>query len=129
MPCIHGLDEINCPICRMTNHTLPRKFIERKNPRKNPLKPETLHYETSVKKKNTLEYKLPKNKEEFEGLKLVNSIPRTPFLKEIPDFKNRMFEARMKELAIGNPDNFGISKRSEFPNPELDITEFKDKDE
>jgi len=128
MPCIHGLDEANCPICRMSRHTLPRKFIERNDPRKNSLKPETLKFKKNMKMKNALKHKLPKKKEEFEGLKLINSIPSSPFLNEIPEFKNRMFEARLKEIAIGNPDNFGISEKEEFSNPELDINEFKKKD-
>ncbi|MBD3210974.1 MAG: hypothetical protein GF311_00050 [Candidatus Lokiarchaeota archaeon] len=128
MPCIHGLDEINCPICRMTSHTLPKKFIESKNPRNNPLKPETLNFKTSVQKKNTLKYKLPKNKEPFEGFKLINSIPNSPFSKKIPEFKNKMFEKRMREIDIGNPDTFGVSEKSKFPNPDLDINEFARKD-
>jgi hypothetical protein len=112
----------------MTKHTLPTKFIESKNPWSNPLKPETLNYKTNVQKKNTLKNKLPKNKQPFEGLKLVNPIPDSPFSKKIPEFKNKMFEERMREIDIGNPDTHGVSEKTKFPNPDLNINEFAQKD-
>jgi len=128
MRCIHGLDEVNCPICRMTISTLPRKFLESKDPRENKLRPQTLRYEKNVKKQNTLKHRLPQ-KEQFAGLKQINSIPKTPFLRDIPNFKNRMFEKRLKEIDISNPDSFNISKKVQFPDAELDLKEFKKKDQ
>ena len=127
MRCIHGLDEINCPICRMTINTLPRKFIETKNPRVNPLRPQILRYETNVKKQTRFEANLPQ-REQFAGLKQINPIPKTPFLKKIPNFKNRMFEERLKEINMRNPDKFSISKKDIFPNSELDIDNVKKQD-
>ena len=40
MPCIHGLDEINCPMCRLTRASLPNSTLNIKSEQNDFLKPE-----------------------------------------------------------------------------------------
>ncbi len=118
MPCIHGLDEINCPTCRVLKSAIPLKGIWIKN----------LTFPTvnnSLSKKNlNLEKKL------IDEITLKRSNPHPPtlilkprFINGVPNFKNELFLERSKELDISKEDNYGITKKNSLENPEWKFEE------
>ncbi|MBD3194135.1 MAG: hypothetical protein GF317_03710 [Candidatus Lokiarchaeota archaeon] len=116
MTCIHGLDEINCPICRLNTHNFPNNGLKIKDARQNPLKPKNPFYSTFLNQ----ERKIKPNLKGLNNLELekVSDVEKSHFIKKIPNFSNNMFSKRMKEIDLGNPDKFGISKKISLENPE-----------
>ena len=118
MTCIHGLDEINCPTCRILKSTIPLKELKLK--KINFLKADDL---LSNKRVN-LEKKL------IEEITLKKSNPHPPnliskprFINEIPNFKNELFLERSKALDIVKEDNYGITKKIPLESPEWKFEE------
>jgi hypothetical protein len=120
MPCIHGLDEINCPTCRASRSTLPRNSI-------NKIQLQHLKIESPFfKNDNRLNQKISKDLTS-KGFDLHHRVPKTipkpVFINEIPDFQNKMFSDRLKELDLSREDNFGISKKIPLESPEWQLEE------
>jgi hypothetical protein len=118
MPCIHGLDEVNCPTCRTLKSSMPLSGIRLKN-----LSIPTLN--KSLSRKNIeLESKLI---DEITVKKKTshppNLISKPSFINEIPNFSNELFLARSKELDITKEDNYGITKKIPLENPEWQFEE------
>ncbi|UCC18598.1 MAG: hypothetical protein JSV62_10875 [Promethearchaeota archaeon] len=113
MTCIHGLDEINCPTCRIINSTLPMKRIKLKET--NFLKATDLVHRKNLDLENNLINEL--------GLKKINPNPpnliRKPLsINEIPNFQNELFLKKSRDLDLVKKDNQGISKKITLESPE-----------
>ena len=118
MLCIHGLDEINCPTCRILKSTIPLKGISFK--KTNFLKLNDITSKKNIDLTKKLIDELESNK--------VSSPPPTriskPFLiNEIPNFRNELFLKRFKDLDISKEDNYGITKKIPLENPEWEFEE------
>jgi len=113
--CIHGLDEMNCPTCRIIKSTLPKNildtnnnaFLKIENPlfRKNYRDDQEIFKELLPKKVNS-------------NSNPINLISRPNLINEIPNFKNKMFSERLNELDLTKFDKFGICKKSPLESPE-----------
>ena len=120
MSCIHGLDENNCPTCRIVKSTLPF------NPLKSIKSPALKIVSPFFKRDNRLQEMLSKD---ITTKKLnithpsLNLISKPPFINEIPHFENKLFLQRAKELDISKDDNYGISKKIPLENPEWKFEE------
>ena len=118
MPCIHGLDEINCPTCRILKSSIPLSRNRLRN-----LSIPTLNDSLSRKNIN-LEKKLideiTVKKKTFHPPNLISK-PR--FINEIPNFRNELFLERSEELDITKEDNYGITKKIPLENPEWQFEE------
>ena len=117
MPCLHGLDEINCHICRIVNHTEPEKLIRAKDIKINTLKPKNQLFEDNIREKNSFKDKLS-IKRDFHQIDIINPIKASLLLNNLPNFKNKMFLKRLEEIDLKNPDKFGISKKISLESPE-----------
>ncbi len=116
MLCIHGLDESNCPTCRILKSTVPLKGISFK-------KTNFLNINDLFSKKNiNLEKKL---KDEITSKKgsSVNSRINTLLINQIPNFRNEFFLKRFKYLDISKEDKYGITKKMHLENPEREFEE------
>ncbi|MFX1387655.1 MAG: hypothetical protein ACFE9M_10610 [Promethearchaeota archaeon] len=118
MTCIHGLDEINCPTCRILKSSAPLTGINLK--KTNFLKASDL---ISKKKIN-----FEKNLIDEITLKKTNPTPPNPILKpsfinEIPNFRNELFLERFKYLDITKEDNYQITKKIPLESPEWKFEE------
>ncbi len=118
MPCIHGLDEINCPTCRILKSTVPLKGINGK--KTNFLNANDL----LSKKKINLEKKL------IDEITFKKTNPHPPnllakpnFIYEIPNFRNELFLERSKDLNLTKEDNYGITKKIPLESPEWKFEE------
>ncbi|MFX1568923.1 MAG: hypothetical protein ACFFCV_11225 [Promethearchaeota archaeon] len=118
MTCIHGLDELNCPTCRIIRSTTPLNGISLKNI--NFLKPNEM-----VSKKN-----LNLNEKLIDEIKInkTNSYPpnlilKPKFINEIPDFRNKLSLDKFEEFDISREDNYGIRIKIPLENPEWDFEE------
>ncbi|MHA2184820.1 MAG: hypothetical protein ACXAAI_07445 [Promethearchaeota archaeon] len=116
MPCIHGLEEENCPTCRILKSTLPTKgFVEQKSQL-----PEIGNL--FFKKNRSLDENV--KKEILQGRPdltpdSLNRIPQPRFINDLPRFENHLFQERIKELDITKEDMFGITKKIVLEKPNL----------
>ena len=120
MPCVHGLDENNCPTCRIIKSTLPINSLK-------SIKSPVLKIESPFfRRDNRLQEKLSK---EVTARNLnishpsLNLISKPPFITDIPRFENKIFLERARELDISKDDNFKISKKIPLANPEWEFEE------
>ncbi len=124
MSCIHGLDNNNCPICRISKSTIPNTPIA-----KNPIKIENLRPENpffknySEKKKKSEEY-LTKNNILLRP-NLINPLPVPNLINKIPNFENKDFMKKLDALDLKGLDPHGISKKIKLESPTVKLDEVK----
>ncbi|MHA1915920.1 MAG: hypothetical protein ACW986_12275 [Promethearchaeota archaeon] len=116
MPCIHGLEEENCPTCRILKSTLPTEGLLTQQSQV----PEVSN--SLFKENRSLDEKV--KKEILHGRPeitpdLLNRIPSPRFINNLPRFENQLFQARIKELDITKEDIFGITKKIALEKPNL----------
>ena len=115
MHCIHGLDEINCPICRSINSTLPNNPLSRiKIPN---IKMGSPFFNQKTRIYDQIAEEL--NPKKFKTIPPPINPIRKPFLiNEIPNFENQLLRERFQELDLSKDDNFRISKKIPLEKPE-----------
>ncbi len=124
MTCIHGLNEINCPTCRMVKSSIPINQDKIDLLHNNDLQPyNPLREEINHEKKDNLSILTP-NSTHFK-LNIINSVPEANLLNRIPDFKNKMFSERLNELNLDKSDLFQTSKKIPLESPEMELKEKK----
>ncbi len=117
MPCIHGLDEINCPLCRITQASLP----------KIPLYADSMQNDLLNPKHPLFRQNSNKKQESIDNLNLKRSplipkaISKPNMITDLPNFENKMFLERLNEINIAKSDKFGISKRIPLGSSELKL--------
>ncbi|MHA1146702.1 MAG: hypothetical protein ACTSR8_00480 [Promethearchaeota archaeon] len=115
MTCIHGLDENNCPTCRIMAASLPKESLHLKNAHLNELKPEPPFLKINAEeRKQFLNDLLPNNK--IPRPIPINPIQEPNLITEKPHFQNRLFQERLKELDITKSDVFKISQKVKLEN-------------
>ena len=116
--CIHGLDMMNCPTCRIIRSTLPKNFLDTNNNPflkiENPLFRKNYHDDQEIFKEL-----LPKKVNSNSNP--INLISRPNLINEISNFKNKMLSERLNELDLTKFDKFGISKKTPLESPEWKI--------
>jgi hypothetical protein len=120
MPCIHGLDEINCPMCRIIKSTLPINSI--KSIKSPALRIENPFFNSNNRLQDKVLKEITTNKLEINQSSL-NYIPKPSLFNEIPNFENKIFLERANELDISKDDNFGITKKIALESPEWQFEE------
>ncbi|MFX0188276.1 MAG: hypothetical protein ACFE8A_11140 [Candidatus Hodarchaeota archaeon] len=120
MPCIHGLDEINCPTCQKVKSSVPENLLKINKLYNNELKPYNPHFEQyNIENEDFLKDLRPQK--EYLNLNISNAFPKLNLLNEIPNFKSNLLLDRLKELDITNSDIYEISKRRSLKSPELKL--------
>ena len=120
MICIHGLDDINCPTCRKLKATVPSNLIDRNKLYDNELKPHNLHYKQHISEKDEFLKEIVPNKGNFKAFS-INPFSKPKLLNPTPNFENKMFSERLKEIEISKSDIFGISKKISLESPEFKL--------
>ncbi|MFX1394325.1 MAG: hypothetical protein ACFFAH_12230 [Promethearchaeota archaeon] len=120
MPCIHGLDEINCPTCRIVNSSIPKSFFKINELYNNELKPYNPHFEQVDFEKEDYVKDL-KPKKVSPNSNLLYNLPKPNLLNGTPNFKNDLLLDRLKELDIANSDIYKIAKKIDLKSPELKL--------
>lgn len=117
MNCKHGLEVINCPVCRISINTRPL----------NDLKPDLLT-KSSIKPISPVFYQHFKNKNNNEELNsgflksnFTHIMPIPKMIGQIPNFENRLFLERLKEINITKFDKYGVSKNIPFSKKEFNL--------
>ena len=122
MPCIHGLDEINCPTCRLMRFTLPKNAIKIDNLYNKSLKSGYPLFKAKSREYDTL---INETTPTFPDLhkSSINIIPTPRLLNKLPSFENKALLDRLGEIEISKSDIFKISKRDSLASPEWKIEE------
>ncbi|MHA1491228.1 MAG: hypothetical protein ACTSRI_16460 [Promethearchaeota archaeon] len=117
MTCIHGLDEINCPNCRIMKASFPLNDLKIKELYNNDFTIKNPYFNKKFDKKDDFsQYLIPKKL----GFKLNSFFPiSTPrVLNDLPDFRSKMFREKLSELEITKADTFQLSKKTSLESPE-----------
>lgn len=120
MPCIHGLDDNNCPTCRIINHSVPNRLLKVRELYNNDLKPAIpdLNYNNS-EKEDFINDLVSKNLK--FNLNSINLTPKPHLINQIPNFENKMLSERLNEINLDKSDIFGISKKITLDSSELKV--------
>ncbi|MHA1643015.1 MAG: hypothetical protein ACTSVX_09810 [Promethearchaeota archaeon] len=120
MTCIHGLDEIFCPICRIHRSILPLNLIGRFRLNISALRPEKEFLQKILNRREDFKKKAFHNSfkvnESFSPL--IHEL-KVPILNN--KFENIMFHKRLKEIDVNNLDEHGISRKIKLNNGKLDL--------
>ena len=122
MPCIHGLDRNNCPICRMTKSTVPRTLIPNDTAKIENLRPENPFYKKYLVNKNQTGEDLTKTGKLLKP-HLINPLPTPNLINTLPNFENNELIKKLDGLNIERIDVYGVSKKVELENPNLKLDE------
>ena len=122
MTCIHGLDEENCPTCRIIRSTLPSVKVKGRKVPDLEIKSPFFKGDASLNDKlskeiTTKKLNIPKT--------TISPILKPTFITDIPNFENKLFLERLNELDISKEDNFKISEKIPLENPNW---KFKEED-
>jgi len=122
MSCIHGLDNNNCPICRISKSTIPNSPIV-KNPAKiENLRPENPFFKNHIENKKQSEEYLSK-KNTLLSPNLINPLPVPNLINSIPNFENKDFMKQLDTLNLKGLDTHGILKKVNLESPTLKLDE------
>lgn len=120
MVCKHGLDEINCPICRISTSTRPLNDLNLEMLNNNPLKTENPFFKKHITNKQKLERNMFHLQNALKP-NFIHKIPEITMVNQIPDFGNKIFNEQLENIDISKSDKFGISKKISLIKPELDL--------
>ncbi|MGB5912714.1 MAG: hypothetical protein WBH31_16090 [Promethearchaeia archaeon] len=120
MVCKHGLDEINCPICRISTSTIPLNDLNLEMLNNNPLKTENPFFKKHITNKQKLERNVFHLQNALKP-NFIHKIPEITMVNQIPDFGNKIFNEQLENIDISKSDKFGISKKISLIKPELDL--------
>jgi hypothetical protein len=122
MSCIHGLDNNNCPICRISKSTIPNSPIVKNSVKIEDLRPENPFFKNYIEnKKQSEEYLTHKNV--LLNPNLINPLPVPNLINSIPNFENRDFMKKLNQLDINGLDTHGISKKIKLESPTVKLDE------
>jgi len=117
MPCIHGLDEINCPTCRLTKFSIPFNGKNLKGLQENPLEPKNPAFKKNLSSKELIVNDVITNR--LSNIpKSIDIISKPTMFNDLPEFQNKMFLERLNEIDITKADKFKISKKIALESPE-----------
>ena len=122
MSCIHGLDNNNCPICRISKSTIPNTPIAKKSGKIENLRPENPFFKNHLEnKKQSEEYLTQKNT--VLSPNLINPLPVPNLINSIPNFENKDFMNKLDKLDIKELDTHGISNKVNLESPTVKLDE------
>ena len=122
MSCIHGLDNNNCPICRISKSTIPNTPIVKNSGKIENLRPENPFFKNHMEnKKQSEEYITQKNT--LLSPNLINPLPVPNLINSIPNFENKDFMKKLEKLDIKEMDTHGISKKINLESPTVKLDE------
>jgi len=122
MSCIHGLDNNNCPICRISRATIPNTLIAKKSVKIENLRPENPFFQNHIEnKKQSEEYLTKKNT--LLSPNLINPLPVPNLINRIPNFENKDFMKKLDALNLKGLDTHGISKKIKLESPMVKLDE------
>jgi len=122
MVCMHGLDDNNCPICRVSSSTFPVNPINKKSLKNNDLNSFSHLFAKKLSGSVTFEDDVSISRSIIKP-KLINDFPKPNIINSIPNFENKLFIERINSLSIENPNDLRISKKISLENPELNLEE------
>ncbi|NHJ25149.1 MAG: hypothetical protein EAX89_11265 [Candidatus Lokiarchaeota archaeon] len=120
MPCIHGIDEINCPICRISNVSVPKNSISKieKTEAKFLIKSPFLDNYSSNQEVYEKEFN---NRSNPLQPNLINPLPRPSIINQIPPFENKSLLEQLNKQDLEKIDVHGTIKKIPMKKGELEF--------
>ena len=120
LPCIHGMDDINCPICRISNGSIPKDSLSKikfeqnnifiKSPFLDDFSAKNEKFENDINTRTNL---LQPN--------LINPLPNPNLINQINSFQNTTLEEQLNKQDLEKLDTHGITKKIPVKKGELDL--------
>jgi len=120
LPCIHGLDNNNCPICRITKATVPRTPVLNNAAKIENLRPENPFFKKYLSNKNQTEEYLTKSNKLLQP-HLINPLPTPNLINTLPNFESKELITKLDELDIERLDTYRVSKKVKLEKPNLKL--------
>ena len=120
MLCIHGLDESECPICRINRITIPPISATLRKNYKNKLKAESPYFKKHLALKNDFENNLI-NRNKFSPPIFADLLPRINGMNFKPRRYNTALLKKLDKHSLEHLDKFDILKKVELKKPEFDL--------
>jgi len=120
--CIHGLDENNCPTCRISKSSTPKDLIKNLKVNTDDLRPENPFFSKHLIQKEKIETELEPSKN-FLRPNLIHRLPKPNLINDVPDFESHLNIERINEHDLDKYDEYGITKKISLGNPELKLKE------
>jgi hypothetical protein len=120
LPCIHGIDEINCPICRISRVSTPKSSISQIKSNQDNFLIKSPFLNEFLSKKEDLEEVINKKVNLFQP-NLINPLPTPNLINQIPPFENKTLLNQLNTHDIEKLDGFGISKKISVKKGELEF--------
>lgn len=117
---MHGLDNNNCPICRMTRSTVPRTPIHDNTTKSEDLRPGNPFFRKHLSNKKQTEDYLTKTNKSLQP-NLINPLPTPNLINTIPSFESKELMKRLDELDIKSLDIYGIANKVKLEKPDLKL--------
>ncbi|MFX1496004.1 MAG: hypothetical protein ACFFBH_00620 [Promethearchaeota archaeon] len=115
MICRHGLEIINCPVCRISINTRPLNDLKPDLITKNLIKPMSPVFKQHFKNNNDkLNFGISKTK-------FTHTVPLPKMMGQIPNFENRLFLEKLKEINVKKFNKYGVSKNIPFSKKEFNL--------
>ncbi|MBY9020273.1 MAG: hypothetical protein KGD67_04385 [Candidatus Lokiarchaeota archaeon] len=122
MSCIHGLDNNNCPICRISKSTIPNTTIAKNVVKIENLRPENQFFKNHLENKKESEKNLTKTNTLLNP-NLINPLPVPNLINKLPTFENKDFVKKLDDLNLSGLDPHGISKKINLESPKVKLDE------
>jgi len=120
MPCIHGLDDINCPTCRIMKFSLPKNNNKINELYTNSLKLESPFFKLNSKENENFVYEIKPILPDLHK-NSINRISTPRLLNKLPSFENKMLLERLGEIEVSKSDVFNLSETTSLANPEWKV--------
>jgi hypothetical protein len=118
MYCIHGLDENNCPICRISKHLNPPIKIMKDREKLQSFKIEHPLYKERMNKTNGfMEDLIIKD---VPNPRIINSPPVILPMNHVPGDVNALFKEKIEKLTVSDPNMASIKEKMSDPELKLE---------
>ncbi len=122
MACIHGLENNNCPICRISRSTFPINSINKIDLKKNELSPFKNLFRNKLSTDMTFKDDISNISRNYRP-NLIYDFPKPNLINSIPNFENKLFLERIDNISIEKPNDLRRSRKISLENPELKLDE------
>jgi hypothetical protein len=120
LTCIHGIDENNCPICRISSISVPKNLISKNKVNQEDFLIKSPFIDDYSSNKEVYEKEISKKVNPLQP-NLINPLPKPNLINQIPPFENKTLLDQLNKHDLANVDIYGITKKIPVKKGELEF--------
>ena len=114
------MDDINCPICRISNGSIPKDILNKMKFEQNNIFIKSSFLNDFSSKKEKFEKEINTRANLLQP-HLLNPLPNPSIINPIPSFQNTTLEEQLNKQDLEKLDTYGITKKIPVKKGELDL--------